>query len=67
MKVIGEFKNEHGETFKIGFKRNNFYFISDDWLFGERRWRKIELGRFIFSNEELLAINNIIRKMLISP
>ena len=64
MKVVGEFVNEFGETFKIGKKTNKYYFSSDDFLFHGKYWRNIDLGKHIFSDEEVLLMNNIIRNDL---
>ncbi len=60
MKVIGSFKNEDYELCRIAFSGKKFYFSHEDW--GDKRWRSIDIGKWIFDNSELIQINNIMRK-----
>ena len=67
MKRIGKFINEYGETFWVGVnKKGRKYFMCNDSLFGSQRWRKIDLGRYVFSNKEALLMNDILTRWLLN-
>jgi hypothetical protein len=61
---INSFINESGDEITVGIKNYKFYFTHSDHH--NLRWKVIDLGKWIFTDNELIGINKIIRKYLVT-